>query len=617
MSSMELNIAIEKSNLNPYNKTKCLEILSKNNSKTPFINNAGKEGTKELEEYLNKLINVSGTLAQDNVLRRSFSISGIIFPSDTYKDFYVDPQPLSDHTGLTDAVKDRKWIMLYGPRSSGKSTRIVRLMDHLSETYLSFRVSFQSCFYFQSEESFWKSLSDELNDGREVKLFDGKMVVLIIDEFDEIFYHSPPNVAEEILSIFRSLRDNLSHTLQSMIVIGPFSLEANIKTGSPFNVKESIANPDFTLDMTKSLFQQFATERNVYIDPEVIEDIYDRTCVHAGLINLCGRIIDSKLINPDRKVVTYEHWINCGSILLQQLDGYSTTQRLLAVVSKKNDNEPHLGYQSFSIPPYNNIIKILKFLLRSNNSVPFGEDEKSTIKYIVSEGLAKIYDATSKIGCSETYIIRSPLIQQFLLENITIIHPRNSPQSLFPICDDGTINIPTLIIESVREFNRNDIKDSTHISPKTYKTLLVPCEATYHEELFSIISRWKRGFPVILNTNVKVKEIGNHSKRYDISIRYHSWLCYLELVAHESLGSLTEEGTIIEHVFRTSKKYGPLLNVNQAWVINFTTDIQTTNYVSTYSNVKIIHVLHNLDCSEFVVKVQQNNNSFQSTNIVL
>eukprot|EP01132_Coremiostelium_polycephalum_P002852 gene2852-3543_t len=132
-----------------------------------------------------------------NLRTKEFQANGVIEPSDVNRVFYVDHQPLTNETGKTNAVNNRKCIMLYGPRSSGKTTRI-RLREYFSNTYLSFRVSLQ------------------INDS-----------------------------------------------------VGPFGiLEANNKTGSPFNVREGIANPDFCFSMTQNLFQLFATDRNININPE-------------------------------------------------------------------------------------------------------------------------------------------------------------------------------------------------------------------------------------------------------------------------------------------------------------------------------------------------------------
>ncbi|KYR01549.1 eukaryotic translation initiation factor 2A [Tieghemostelium lacteum] len=576
--------------------------------------------TNLLPSFSSQLLTIANfnTLSRGySLLRRGFHVNGVIDYTKQNTVFYVNP--LINCSDLMKSVYEGNWIMLHGPRSSGKSTRVVSLMNEISRDFISFRVSLQSSFGFKTPSNFWSSFSQELRNHyphyfgtisfhdsagftklfATSSLFEGKKVVLILDEFDQIYFHSSSPVCDEILNIFRSLRDTQStHTLHSMIAVGPFSiLQANNKTGSPFNVKHAISNPDFTLEMTEELFSQFENERNITLDKKIILDIHNRTKGHAGLINMCGTIIDCSIPRPTNHI-THALWIQNEAKILTELNRYGTTQRIIDAVITNRDVEKHTG---LSIPLYKDIIYITMSLLRSSD--PIICENVLCANYLVSEGLASYIESENRFS------IKSPLIQQFLLSHITSFHPRNFPITPFPLTKDYQIIIPSLVVGAVSSFSKNDLLNSLICAQKVFHNTNVPCEATYHEELYSIISSWRGPYQYSINTNVKVIS-ENNSKRCDLLLASNHWRYCLEIVAHAPLGNESTPGSVIEHCYRTSQFYHNQLNSNQSWVINFTIDNSTTNYFSNYPNVKIIHVLHKIDCIQFTIKVQQENNTF-------
>jgi predicted AAA+ superfamily ATPase len=64
--------------------------------------------------------------------------------------FYVDPAQDNRET-LLNHIKEGKWLFLYGPRASGKTTRIERAIEQLDNEFCCLRyhlLCFLFSFYF-------------------------------------------------------------------------------------------------------------------------------------------------------------------------------------------------------------------------------------------------------------------------------------------------------------------------------------------------------------------------------------------------------------------------------------------------------------------------------------
>ncbi|RIB02180.1 hypothetical protein C2G38_903729 [Gigaspora rosea] len=166
-------------------------------------------------------------------------------------------------------------------------------------------------------------------------------VVLFIDEFDKLF-ESYDEIRSSFLSTFRAIKNaKHNYALLSSVVIGPFSilhLDSERITSSPFNVKESFRNPNFTLEQVQTVFMEFENEFNLTIDSEIIEDIYNRTNGHAALVCLCGKNINSHLMSKldENRRLRFSTWLN---FVISSMGGcifdYSTFRRMITTLSKK------------------------------------------------------------------------------------------------------------------------------------------------------------------------------------------------------------------------------------------------------------------------------------------
>ncbi|EGG19764.1 hypothetical protein DFA_06864 [Cavenderia fasciculata] len=505
--------------------------------------------------------------------KKHFSTNGQIKPEETGKYYWIDP--ITQPSGMS-------------------------LCSKIDQGHISLQELGHDLY--QNPSSFFKGIGDILklryplfanvsinNDQEFSTIFTtqqrfSKKIVLIIDEFDQVYHYCSSSTIDGILSKFRVIREDGRQVLQSAIVAGPFnilSLSSSPRAGSPFNVREAVPSSNFSLQAVESLFQMYQQNSLTIVEHEVIEDIYTRTEGHPGLVCLFGELIDNNL--PVGKTLTYEQWSRSTSSLVIRMEEYRTTHRVIDVVKDTKYEHHQL------------LVELVMMMLYSSSITSISPDpisktiKVSVLNYLVSEGLAKINQ--------DQYSIKNPAIKQLLLANIDYLSSCTKPSIPFPLLEYG-ISIPDLVRGVVSVLTPSSLVAAMQTSSKVYHGHTLPCEAVYHTELYSIIQRWKPN-SVTLSTNANVPIAGSHTERCDLVMERNSqgasWLCCLELVAHAS------DGAIKEHIERVSKYYQPVINSDEAWVVNFTID-QNVNITSPFTNVKVIHVIHNNNFTSFTFR---------------
>ena len=263
--------------------------------------------------------------------KKKFTVNGTV-----RKEFYfmADVSISNLNCGLYEAIDRSVWISMYGPRASGKSTRMEAACVDLSEKYLTLNINIQGfCGDGSSVNVFWSRLYSELVkkyrnvlvevDRSEVTtacverfsfLFrrtsdDEKKIVLFLDEFDSLRPHQL--IVDDVLSNLRSMKQNSNGCrLQSVVVVGVYGVQRmNTSTGSPFNTTDSVMSPSLTLDGVRAMFSEYVASRsNIKISESVVDDIYERARGHAGLISLCGKAIDEHVAKGSAVDLTLESW---------------------------------------------------------------------------------------------------------------------------------------------------------------------------------------------------------------------------------------------------------------------------------------------------------------------
>ena len=281
---------------------------------------------------------------------RSFGTEGRVRP----EHHYIVPRT-EEIIDFISRVKNGKYIVLFAPRQTGKTTFFRLALEALvaeDPTYFPIQLDFQTMrnaapltFYDQlhyqinrqiksvfqkrgevpsealtqflenttltdhfSMEVFFENLESFLdNDFRNQRLASTK-VVLLIDEFDGI----PPTVVSDFLYSLRQIY--LSDEMQcphSVGIVGVKSI-AQLdydRSVSPFNIQDEFRLPNFTLEQVHGLLSQYTDEVGQVFAPEVIESIHKETAGQPVLVNRLAQILTKNLDIPKTEPITMAHFL--------------------------------------------------------------------------------------------------------------------------------------------------------------------------------------------------------------------------------------------------------------------------------------------------------------------
>ena len=261
-------------------------------------------------------------------------------------------------------VKDGRYIVLFAPRQTGKTTFFRLALEVLSETdptYFPIQLDFQtmrnaspSTFYehfhyithryiayvFQkrggapsemltqflentrltdhlSMVKFFENLATLLDSDSHEGVPAFKRVVLLIDEFDGI----PKTVVSDFLYALRQIY--LSDEIQCPHSVGIVGVKSITQLDydrsiSPFNIQDEFRLPNFTLDQVTELLAQYTDEVGQAFAPEVIAAIHKQTAGQPFLVNRCAHILTEELHIPKTEPITMEHFAKAHKRLLRE-----------------------------------------------------------------------------------------------------------------------------------------------------------------------------------------------------------------------------------------------------------------------------------------------------------
>ena len=316
---------------------------------------------------------------------RRFGTEGRVEPAHYY--FVPRTNEIAD---FINRVRAGKYIVLFAPRQTGKTTFFRRVIDVLSEgtgtgapvashetfrqntaastsdpTYFPIRLDFQVCrnlsvleFYTylskgirsQIESLFQKqgsmpSLSQFLDATpltnhismidffRELqRLLQNQRIVLMIDEFDGI----PQSVLSDFLYALRLIYlSDEPRCPHSIGIIGVKSInQLNYdRSVSPFNIQDEFRLPNFTLEQVQELIQQYTDEVGQIFAPEVIASIHKQTAGQPVLVNRFAQILTEELDIPKNDMITMAHFTTAHTQLLR---GRNTNIEHLTTNIRKN-----------------------------------------------------------------------------------------------------------------------------------------------------------------------------------------------------------------------------------------------------------------------------------------
>ena len=261
-------------------------------------------------------------------------------------------------------VKDGRYIVLFAPRQTGKTTFFRMALAALSKedpSYFPIQLDFQimrNCsppiFYdrlyqmlgmqiesvFKKRGSgpsdelkeflnnttisddfslimFFRHLSNLLDNDADNNVSTHNKVVLLIDEFDGI----PQNVVSEFLYALRTiyLSDEL-HCPHSVGIVGVKSInQLNYdRSVSPFNVQDEFRLPNFTLEQIQDLFGQYTDEAGQSLAPEVIKSLHTQTGGQPFLVNRIAQILTEEMEIPKTETVNQLHFSDAHTQILRE-----------------------------------------------------------------------------------------------------------------------------------------------------------------------------------------------------------------------------------------------------------------------------------------------------------
>ena len=242
-------------------------------------------------------------------------------------------------------VKDGRYIVIFAPRQTGKTTFFQWSLDTLktqNPSYLLIRLDFQvmrgipeSIFYQRLYQMSCRELKEicekcEINPSSELTillentqltdsfsmitffqhlsgLLQNRKIVIIIDEFDGI-------PKEALVGFLRSLRriyvsNPTNRCPHSVGIVGVKSIaQLNYdRSISPFNIQDEFFLPNFTLEQVHELFGQYTEEVGQTFESEVITSIHKQSAGQPFLVNRLAQILTEELDIPKTEAITMEH----------------------------------------------------------------------------------------------------------------------------------------------------------------------------------------------------------------------------------------------------------------------------------------------------------------------
>ncbi|MYF55364.1 hypothetical protein F4083_11485 [Candidatus Poribacteria bacterium] len=275
---------------------------------------------------------------------RTFGTHGPVNPEDHYV--------VSRRVEIADfikRVKQGKYIVIFAPRQTGKTTffqwAVDALTDDTDDTYFPIELNFEvyadytrSDFYpslyeriYDEVEGVFKKrgavLSEKLSDflknteiNDQVTMLEffqdfgdflgEEKLVLIIDEFDGI----PRDAINGFLHALRSIyvQRSMRKCPYSVGIVGVKNVtQLNLNRSiSPFNIQDEFTLPNFTLEQVCELFEQYTDEVGQTFDPEVLENIHRQTAGQPFLVNRFAQILTEEMHIPKKETITMTHFSN-------------------------------------------------------------------------------------------------------------------------------------------------------------------------------------------------------------------------------------------------------------------------------------------------------------------
>ena len=285
---------------------------------------------------------------------RRFGTQGRVYPERHY--VVSRTEEIAD---FIDRIKDGRYIVLFAPRQTGKTTFFRFALDTLTaiaslyfpiqlncEAYKNLSApDFYEALYkrvrreivsvcqkregvptealtrFLSNAKFTNHISmmeffEEFADFLE-RHHGGWKVVLIIDEFDGI----PQAVLSDFLHALRAIYlSDEKRCPHSVGIVGVKSItQLNYdRSVSPFNIQDEFHLRNFTHQQVQELLAQYTDEVGQPFASEAIEALHKQTAGQPFLVNRFAQILTEELDIPKTETITMAHFAKAHALLLEE-----------------------------------------------------------------------------------------------------------------------------------------------------------------------------------------------------------------------------------------------------------------------------------------------------------
>lgn len=286
---------------------------------------------------------------------RRFGTQGPVHPE---KHYVVSRSAELDD--FIDRVKDGRYIVIFAPRQTGKTTFFRNALDEIADndpTYFPISLNFE-VFVGSTLSSFYENLhkdiieeviktfqkrehqsfdalhqflnNNEITDHLSLQRFFGEFerilkveynvhrVILIIDEFDGIPQEALPGFLHSLRRIYVS--NPTQKCPYSVGIVGVKSIaQLNYdRSISPFNIQDEFNLPNFTCEQVHELLQQYTEEVGQHFENDVIESIHIQTSGQPFLVNRLAQILTDEMDIPKTKTITKTHFTKAHNHLIHE-----------------------------------------------------------------------------------------------------------------------------------------------------------------------------------------------------------------------------------------------------------------------------------------------------------
>ena len=281
---------------------------------------------------------------------RTFGTHGPVNP----KDNYIVTRA-KETTDFIQRIKDGKYIVIFAPRQTGKTTFFQQALNTLTtqeHSYFPIQLNVEtyenlsaSDFYSGFPEDVHETIDNVFQQRRSEppaaltqflektkltnavstrrfftqlgKLLNPQRVVLIIDEFDGIPQDAVQGFLHALRHIYIAGKPRCPHSVGIVGVKNITQLNYD-RSISPFNIQDEFLLPNFTLEQVQDLLTQYTHEVGQAFASEVIETLHKQTAGQPFLVNRAAQILTEEMDIPKRETITMAHFSKAHTQLLRE-----------------------------------------------------------------------------------------------------------------------------------------------------------------------------------------------------------------------------------------------------------------------------------------------------------